>query len=179
MRKPEISEAERLRQERALTQAFEQGRRAGKRELALKLKPLNPRHKAPGERERRKARKARDQAIDQVQRSADQAWLARAMEVVCKLAAQKDEFTSDDVWRHLESPREPRALGAVMRDAMRERVILRTSRTVESTRGINHRRSLRVWASLIRRPEQEPEAPRHLNANFLSHTMTPKPRRKR
>ncbi len=66
----------------------------------------------------RQAMANRDAGIDQVDRGASEEWKAKALSVVRELCFQKETFTADDVWEYgLASPREARALGAVMRRA--------------------------------------------------------------
>lgn len=69
-----------------------------------------------------------DEAVERVERHADAAWMDDAHAAVHNLAKDAAEtgqpFTADDVWGYLhdhgiQAPREPRALGAVMRAAVR------------------------------------------------------------
>lgn len=98
----------------------------------------------PGEQER-------DDAIRRVGGHAPEGWYATARRVVKELARScNPEFTSDDVWHHLEAlgvgaPPEPRALGAVFRAAQRDGLIKPTSRYVPSDRPGRHRGPIRVW----------------------------------
>lgn len=89
-------------------------------------------------------------AINRVEQHADPHWLAAARTVVNGLAQLKDEFTTDDVWERLALPREPRAIGAVMRKAAQDNLIAPTGRYVQSTREVNHQRPVMVWRSLVR-----------------------------
>lgn len=92
------------------------------------------------------ARRARDAAIAAAGAGAPEAWVGNARRVVRQLAAAGREFTSDDVWRVLPQPPEPRALGAVMTWAVDQQLVVPTDRTVPSTRPECHARPVRVWA---------------------------------
>lgn len=97
---------------------------------------------------------ARELALQRVEENADAEWLADARSAVRNLAERVERFTTDRVWYVLdrsgaEPPREPRALGAVMRAAVREGWITPTDEHRESKRAANHRRPVRVWRSLL------------------------------
>lgn len=66
------------------------------------------------------------------------------------VAAERDYFTTDDVWRVLGQPLESRAMGAVMQRAARAGVCARTNMTKDSDRPVCHRNTKRVWRSLLR-----------------------------
>lgn len=108
----------------------------------------------PGTYDPRAASLAREQSIKRVYEHADEEWKLDALRVVRYLAETCPEFTTDRVWYVLErfsgahTP-EPRALGAVMRAAASDRLIVATDKTVESVRVANHRRPIRVWKSLV------------------------------
>ena len=100
------------------------------------------------------AREAANRAIEQVDRAADPAWKKAAMRSVAELAALRPEFTTDDVWESLhrsgqEMPREPRALGAVMRTAAKMGFVEASDRYAQSARVACHRRPIRIWVSRI------------------------------
>lgn len=103
------------------------------------------------DRDRSEALAAAEEAIEQVEGNADDEWLADARAVVRRLAETHPEFTTDDVWRSLASTREPRALGAVMRQAAAEGIVENTHQTVPSTRPECHARPVTVWRSLLPR----------------------------
>lgn len=97
---------------------------------------------------------ARDLAIEAVDFAADPQWKKAAESAILHLAATRLEFTTDDVWEVLhelaiEQPREPRALGAAMRRAARNNLIVPTDRVSQSLRPECHRRPVRVWRSLV------------------------------
>lgn len=94
------------------------------------------------------ADKAKEIAIDKVRRNADQIWSDAALMLVYSVASEKQRFTTDDLWtRGLPPPREPRALGAVMRAAQANGWIRPTDEHKLSVRATCHRRPIRIWAS--------------------------------
>jgi hypothetical protein len=76
-------------------------------------------------------------------------WVEAALDAVKYVAETAREFTSDDLWDHITQPREPRALGAVMRNAQKLGYIKATDRWTPSERVECHGRPVRVWASLL------------------------------
>jgi hypothetical protein len=92
---------------------------------------------------------ARDEALGRVEEAAPEEWKMAARRAILRLARTRPTLTTDDVWRALDGhvPPEPRALGAIMRQS--SDILLRTERTVNSTRPECHRRPVRVWESLI------------------------------
>lgn len=83
---------------------------------------------------------------------ADDAWKDAAYLAVCAVAQRCHRFTTDAVWVALgvtDPPREPRALGPVMRRAMRDQIIVPTSEFDLTARPSRHRAPLRVWQSHI------------------------------
>lgn len=94
---------------------------------------------------------AKHRAIDGVEANADQQWLAMALGVVADLAQRMPEFTTDDIWAALsrawpgKGPRERRAMGAVMRQAVAQKIARPLNRVHGSVSTVNHGRPLRVW----------------------------------
>lgn len=88
-----------------------------------------------------------------VQRAADHAngeWLRDAQQAVRTLADGGKPFTTDDVWALLAitstaATHEPRALGAVIRQAQRDELIRHTGDWRKSTRPECHTRPCAVW----------------------------------
>jgi hypothetical protein len=80
-------------------------------------------------------------------------WKAAATAIVRHLAETNREFTADSVWAELEAlgftTREHRAMGAVMRAAAMDNLIVKTDRVVPTTRPSANRRPVAVWQSLI------------------------------
>lgn len=75
------------------------------------------------------ARKERDRAMVQVGQASDSTWVREAATVIRDLAtAGVGPFSADDVWNNLEAkgitaPREPRALGPVLKRLTQAQVI--------------------------------------------------------
>jgi len=95
---------------------------------------------------------ARDAAIEQVDDAASVDWKAEALVAVARVCEIREEFTTDAVWALLDQrgvaiPREPRAMGAIMRRAVVAGLCLPTDRTSKSVRVECHRRPLQIWAS--------------------------------
>jgi hypothetical protein len=101
----------------------------------------------------RRGRELRDDAIDRVEEHAEPGWIDVAVAAVRVLRYRGAEFTTDDVWAYLETeirpaqepPREPRAMGAAMRQATRLGLCEATDRTTASNRPGCHRRPVRIW----------------------------------
>lgn len=94
--------------------------------------------------------KARDTALQRVEDATQPAWITYAEQSIAYLARARQQFTTDDVWefmhqRGYDMPHEPRALGALMRNAMKTGQIIATDRYVPSARPECHRRPIRVW----------------------------------
>ena len=91
---------------------------------------------------------ARDAAIQQVEANADEGWLKAAHWAVVFLAEDGDPFTTDDIWEYVDrhgKPREPRAMGAVMKQAAAEGLIEATGEYRKSKRVECHARPVMVW----------------------------------
>lgn len=102
----------------------------------------------------KKATKNRDEAIALVENAANERWKAAAIEAVTYVALLNEEFIVDAVWQRLGTlpePAEPRAMGAVMRRAVRDNLIEGTDRYRPSSRTTAHRNPRRIWRSLIHR----------------------------
>ena len=94
-------------------------------------------------------------AINKVEAHADPAWLSIAEFAVSQLCVTEDEFSTDAVWQWLSrntplQPHEPRAMGAVMRRAVRKGWIESTGRYEQSSREVNHQRPVMIWRSRVR-----------------------------
>lgn len=76
----------------------------------------------------------------------DPDWMRQARRVLRQLAGSGADFTADDVWARLTvRPAEPRALGAVIREAKLGGLIYDTGRSQPSTSRLGHARPVRVW----------------------------------
>lgn len=90
----------------------------------------------------------RDQAIDQVEENASDLWLEDAYAAIQFLAKERDLFTADSVWELVGPAREPRAMGAVFRRAVRDAIVKPTNSYWSSTRPKRHAGPVRVWQSV-------------------------------
>lgn len=101
---------------------------------------------SPSEQE---AADARDEALKAVDRHADTRWKLDALAAVELTCRTLPEFMVDDVWEtgRLESTREDRAMGAVMRAAARNGWCVKTNLMRPSKR--SHLSGKPVWRSLI------------------------------
>lgn len=95
------------------------------------------------------AKAGRDRALTVVDAAADDTWKESANGIVRKVARERSLFTTDDVWRELGNPREPRAIGAVMQAAKRDGVCVPTNDWALSERVACHARPVRIWRSLL------------------------------
>lgn len=88
-------------------------------------------------------------AIKKADDHANAEWKEAALDIVRVLSFHKDRMTSDDVWNNLEArgikTHEPRALGAVMRQAAKRGLIYPTHTYVKSKRHECHSRPIMVW----------------------------------
>lgn len=91
-----------------------------------------------------------DAAIARVRSNADETWVREAERIISLVVRRQRLFTTDDLWEAgLPSPREPRALGAVMREAARLGICEATGEYRRSERAACHTRPIRVWKSLV------------------------------
>lgn len=89
-----------------------------------------------------------DEALERVEANADKDWMRAARDAVAALALAGGSFTTDDAWKLLREvpvPREPRAMGAVIRELARMGLILPTGEYRKSERPDCHRRPVAVW----------------------------------
>lgn len=94
---------------------------------------------------------ARDEAIAQVERNADERWKRTALEIVEHVCRTMPEWYVDDLWEAgLPPTREDRALGPVLREAARRGWCEKTDRMKPSKR--SHLSGKPVWRSLIYEP---------------------------
>ena len=94
--------------------------------------------------------KSKDQAIKEVESHADPQWIGKANEALDILIKNNQEFTSDQVWKLLDSwqvprPHAPSAMGSIMRRAALAKRIKKTGRFIPSSQGTNHQRDVAVW----------------------------------
>jgi len=85
----------------------------------------------------------RDLAIANAE-AANTSWVDMAFAVIAALPPGT-EFTTDDLWLHLDRPREPRAMGAAMVRASKRSLVEATGVYVKSKRAECHARPVAVW----------------------------------
>ena len=108
-------------------------------------------------------KEATDEAVERVRENADDDWMERAEAAVIaagkksELSARWGKFTTDDVWDILgdDKPHEPRAMGAVMRNLSKQKVLkgeLKGEPLIKATQDYQlsrrpecHSRPIRVW----------------------------------
>lgn len=95
------------------------------------------------------AKAAREEAVARVDRHAPPSWKEQALRAVWEVATEEFTFTTDDVWKRLGAPPEPRALGPVMREAEKRGYCEQTDQWTLSIRASRHRAPIRVWASKL------------------------------
>lgn len=90
-----------------------------------------------------------DEGVAAAAAGADEGWMRAALSQVRWLATVRATFTTDDVWALLTDSgvgtREPRAMGAVMRQAKAAGYVTPTTEYVKSGRPECHARPVRVW----------------------------------
>lgn len=92
----------------------------------------------------------RDEALTRVEANADASWKRHVMRIIHDLAVERRSFTTDDVWARVDpgaGTHEPRAMGAMMRQAAKAGLVRPTDSYVESSRPECHARPVRVWES--------------------------------
>ena len=101
------------------------------------------------------AQAAKTEAMERVERNACTEWKDAALKSVQHRARHCASVTANDVFADLEQlglhTHENRALGAVFQKAARMGWIIKTDRTVPSTRKSRHAGDVRVWSSQLHR----------------------------
>jgi len=96
----------------------------------------------------------KDEAINRVEANANAKWREAAYLACCLCAYKWREFTTDDVWELMDAlfpdcqTHEPRAMGAIMRKAVRAGKIEASGESFKSRRPQCHGRPIAVWDSL-------------------------------
>jgi hypothetical protein len=97
------------------------------------------------------AERLTDQAVEAVEAGADDQWLRAARARVEVHAACRQPFTTDEIWADLSrlhpqiTTPEPRAMGAVIRAAVKDGLIKATGGYKASERPECHRNPKRIW----------------------------------
>jgi len=90
-----------------------------------------------------------DEAVERVTRGMDATWAANAYQAALKVTRTLRYFTTDDIWEELrEIPREPRAMGAILRRLRLDGHAIPTLNYRPTHRPEAHRNPKRVWKSL-------------------------------
>lgn len=89
----------------------------------------------------------RDTALAKVHAGAPERWKAEAWRVLKALAESREEFTTDDIWRRLQHPPEPRAIGALVMSYRRANRIKKVGYR-PSERPVCHARPIAVWKGI-------------------------------
>lgn len=80
-------------------------------------------------------------------------WIPIVVEVVKRIALDKREFTSDEIWAEAAAkvnvPFEPRMMGNALRTAQQNGWIEKTDRVRKSARPACHGRPVAIWRSLL------------------------------
>ena len=95
---------------------------------------------------------ARDEALVRVDRNAHEEWKDAALEAVYQAARVNRKFIVDEVWRYMPSSvntHDLRAMGPVMRRAIKAGWISSTDEYINSSRVTAHKNPRRIWQSLI------------------------------
>lgn len=85
----------------------------------------------------------RDKAIERT-RAANVGWVANVVSWI-RLRTRGDTFTTDDLWAVFAHPPEPRAMGAAIKAARVEGLIIAEGVYRKSTRAECHARPVAVW----------------------------------
>lgn len=94
---------------------------------------------------------ARDAALERVDAAADPEWKDTALEAVYQVCRTHLVFTSEDVWNAgLAKPREPRALGPVLKRATAMGWCHPTVGFVTSSMTTRHAAPVRQYRSLVK-----------------------------
>lgn len=104
--------------------------------------------------DQRRGEIGREEGIERAGRAAPDDWASEALQAVLLVAEHRARFTTDAAQflldrRGVSPPPEPRAWGAVMRQAAGKGWIERTEDTSRSVKAASHRRDKRVWRSLV------------------------------
>jgi hypothetical protein len=94
-----------------------------------------------------------DAALQRVEDNADAEWKQAALEATRLCAVEMPEFTTDQVWRVLArteyGTHEPRAMGAIMRQAVALGWVKPSNEYRTSERPECHKRPVKIWTSTI------------------------------
>lgn len=94
-----------------------------------------------------------EEALARVEQNATDEWLDLAWQTLKKVATENQTFTTDQIWAILDRypnvrTHEPRAMGSIMRKAVKHGWVQKTDRYVSTNRPIAHGKPIAVWQSL-------------------------------
>lgn len=92
-----------------------------------------------------------DIAISRAASNADATWKETAMAAIKRVAMRLPRFTADDIWDEIgdaAATHDGRALGGIMRAAVRDRLCEPTGEFVACRRMSRHKAPIQVWRSL-------------------------------
>lgn len=94
------------------------------------------------------ARAERNNAMSRAEKNSSRAFRKSARNIILDILSRKETFIADDVWyeakkRRIKQPREPRALGPIITNLLKEGIITRTRRFTQSKR--RHATAMRIW----------------------------------
>jgi len=95
---------------------------------------------------------ARDEAMGRAEDYAHEEWKEVALEAVYQAALVNEKFIVDEVWRYMPSgvsTHDLRAMGPVMRRAIKAGWICSTDEYINSSRVTAHKNPRRIWRSLL------------------------------
>ncbi len=99
------------------------------------------------------ASRVADYSVEMVHANVEPTWWVAAIRAVYLASRELGTFTTDDVWARLPreyTTHEPRAMGAVMREAVRREWCEGTDQYQASARVVCHGNPKRVWRSVGR-----------------------------
>jgi len=92
---------------------------------------------------------ARDEAILRVDANADEEWKIAATQALYRVALEQSTLISNDLWRYVSKPREPRALGPLMQRGVSQGWIVATPDFKPCPSVTRHAAPARIWRSRI------------------------------
>lgn len=89
-----------------------------------------------------------EEAIARADRGMDPGWRERALQALYAVACTRPEFTSEDLWDVLDRPREPSAMGPILRRGITSGWCMWTGSVRPSSRPTQHR-DVKIYRSLL------------------------------
>jgi len=91
----------------------------------------------------------RDKALARVEANAPKKWMEKAERELLQLLQNRVFISTDELWKVLDAPPEPRAMGAVMRKAQKNGWIRPSDQYKPSNRPKCHGRPVRIWINTL------------------------------